>query len=318
MQLTDGSGEEWDVRLIDWCVGEGKATGCFTYIRSRRAWLTASPRPTSTRRMKIRDALVLITGASGGIGAATAREFAASGARLVLLARTQSKLEAVANEVRSAGGEAHVYPCDLSDAEAVSSTAERIKAEVGVPDVLINNAGAGRWLAVEETEPSEAVSMMSTPYFAAFFTTRAFVKDMIRRGSGRIGNVNSPVAYFVIPGATGYAACRCALRGFNDSLHSELRGTGVGVTHLVFGEVTSDYFENNPGSHERIPGIAKLFPVLSPEQTARHIVRAIRADKSQLVRPLIMKMTMYFTRFMPRASAWLNAKTGWQRPPQLR
>jgi short-subunit dehydrogenase len=140
---------------------------------------------------------------------------------------------------------------------------------------------------------------------------------MVSRGSGRIANVNSPMAYLVIPGATGYAASRCALRGFNDSLRAELRGTGVGVTHLVFGEVTSDYFDNNPGSHERIPSISKIIPVLSPEKTARYIVRAIEADKDQIVRPLMMKMIFIFTRIMPGLSAWLNAKTGWQRPAQL-
>ncbi|UCH29650.1 MAG: SDR family NAD(P)-dependent oxidoreductase [Myxococcales bacterium] len=264
--------------------------------------------------MRLQNALVLITGASSGIGAATAREMAKAGGRVVLIARTQSKLDAVADDIRRGGGEAHVYPCDVSDADAVAATAARIKAEVGLPDVLINNAGAGEWRAVEETEPSEAVSLMGTPYFAAFFTTRAFVQDMIRRRSGRIANVNSPVAYLVIPGATGYAACRCALRGVNDGLRSELRGTGVGVTHLVFGEVTSDYFENNPGSHERIPSIAKLIPVLSPEKTARYIVRALAADKDEIVRPLMMKMILIFTRLMPRTSAWLNAVTGWQRP----
>jgi len=267
--------------------------------------------------MHVQNALVLVTGASGGIGAATAREMAAAGAKVLLLARTQSKLDAVAGEIRNAGGQAYVYPCDLSDADAVGATAERIKAEVGVPDILINNAGAGRWLAVEETDPAEAISMMSAPYFAAFFVTRAFVQDMVRRGSGRIANVNSPMAYLVIPGATGYAACRCALRGFNDSLRADLRGTGVGVTHLVFGEVTSDYFDNNPGAHDRIPSISKIIPTLSPEKTARYIVRAIQADKDIIVRPLIMKMIVIFTRFMPGTSAWLNAVTGWRRPPRL-
>jgi len=267
--------------------------------------------------MEMRNALALITGASGGIGAATAHAMAAAGVKVVLLARTQSKLDAVAADIRTAGGEAFVYPCDLSDADAVNATAERIKAEVGVPDILVNNAGAGRWLAVEETDAKEAVAMMSTPYFAAFFMTRAFVHEMVRRGSGRIANVNSPMAYLVIPGATGYAACRCALRGFNDSLRAELRGTGVGVTHLVFGEVTSDYFENNPGSHERIPSIGKMIPVLTPEKTAEYIVRAIAADKDEIVRPLMMKMILFFARLMPRTSAWLNARTGWQRPPLL-
>lgn len=248
----------------------------------------------------------MITGASGGIGAATAREMAKAGAKLILVARTESKLKVVAEEIRSAGGQAYVYACDLGDSAAVAETAARIKADVGVPDILINNAGAGRWLAVEETDPQEAVSMMAAPYFAAFFMTRAFVQDMCRRGSGRIANVNSPMAYLVIPGATGYAASRCALHG-----------TGVGVTHLVFGEVTSDYFANNPGSHERIPAISKIIPVLSPEQTARLIVRAIENDRSELIRPLMMKMVVVFNRWMPRISSWLMRVTGWKRPAQL-
>ncbi len=81
--------------------------------------------------------------------------------------------------------------------------------------------------------------------------------------------------------------------------------------------MTSDYFTNNPGSQERIPSISKIIPVLSPEKTARYIVRAIQADKDQIVRPLMMKMILIFTRIMPGLSAWVNAKTGWQRPAQL-
>ena len=79
------------------------------------------------RLMRIQESLVLITGASGGIGAATAREMAAAGAKVILLARTQSKLDAVADEIRNAGGEAYVYSVDLGDADAVSATAERIR-----------------------------------------------------------------------------------------------------------------------------------------------------------------------------------------------
>jgi len=81
--------------------------------------------------------------------------------------------------------------------------------------------------------------------------------------------------------------------------------------------VTSDYFVNNPGAHERLPSISKMFPVLSPEQTARYILRAIEGDKNEVIRPLIMKMIVIFTRFMPGMSAWINAKTGWNRPAQL-
>lgn len=263
--------------------------------------------------MKLKDKLALVTGASGGIGAALAHELATQGAKVILLARTKSKLDAVAETIRAAGGEAHVYPCDLCDPSAVAETAEHIKGELGVPDVIINNAGAGRWLSVEETDPQEAVSMMGAPYFAAFFTTRAFVTEMVKRGSGTIANLNSPMAYLVIPGATGYAACRCALRGFNDGLRSELHGTGVRVTHLVFGEVSSEYFEHNPGSQERIPSISKIMPVLSPEKTARLAVRAIESDRAELLRPLMLNIVVLLSRLMPGVTNWLMRVTGWKR-----
>ncbi len=267
--------------------------------------------------MDVRGKLALVTGASGGIGAAISRELACAGAELVLLARTRSKLDTVAAQIAEAGGKAHVYPCDLTDSAAVATVAARIREDVGVPDILVNNAGAGRWLSVEETDSEEAVSMMQTPYFAAFFMTRAFATDMCRRGSGRILNVNSPMAYLVIPGATGYAACRCALRGFNDSLRAELHGTGVGVTHLVLGEVTSDYFDNNPGSHERIPTISKMFPILSPEQSAAYALRAIEHDTDDMIRPVLLKLVILFSRWMPGAVQWLTRTTGWQRPAEL-
>lgn len=267
--------------------------------------------------MKIDGSLVLITGASQGIGAATAIEMAREGARVVLLARTAEKLNAVAKEVQAVGGQAHVYPCDLTDGKAVRQVAERIKAEVGIPDIIMNNAGAGLWRALEETEPEEAVELMSVPYFAAYYVTREFIDEMVQRGSGRIANVNSPMCYFTIRGATGYTATRRALRGFNDSLRADLLGTGVGVTHLVFGEVTSEYFHNNPGSHERIPAVNNIIPTLSPEQTARLTVKALRAEKNEIVRPRIIWFMVLLLRLFPGITNWVTTIGGWKRPAQL-
>src|SRR5438552_17278435 len=117
--------------------------------------------------MNFSKGLALITGASSGIGAATAVAMARQGARVILLARTHSGLEATATEVRKFGGEAWIYPVDLTDATAVERTAKAILTEVGVPDIVINNAGAGRWLPCDQTSPEEAVQMMASPYFAA-------------------------------------------------------------------------------------------------------------------------------------------------------
>jgi NAD(P)-dependent dehydrogenase (short-subunit alcohol dehydrogenase family) len=122
--------------------------------------------------MKLKNKIVLITGASSGIGAATARVTAREGAHVLLLARSQEKLDDLAQEIRREGGQARVYPVDMTDAQAVAGVAGRITRDVGTPDIIVNNAGAGRWLSMEETSSEEAVAMMAAPYFAAFFLTR--------------------------------------------------------------------------------------------------------------------------------------------------
>src|SRR5262245_3080676 len=134
--------------------------------------------------MDVAGRLILITGASSGIGAATALAAACAGAKTILLARGRDRLETVAAQVRAgagdgSGGAAWVYPVDLADASAVAEVAPRIIAEAGLPDVLILSAGAGRWLFVEETPPAEAATMLAAPYFAAFYTVQAFLPAML-------------------------------------------------------------------------------------------------------------------------------------------
>ena len=180
--------------------------------------------------MELRGRVVLITGASSGIGAATAKAIARRGGQVLLLARTQPALEAVAAEITVHGGTARVYPVDLTDLTMATQVARLIQTEVGTPDILINNAGAGRWLFVEETPPAEAVQMMAAPYFAAFFMTHAFLPAMRQRRRGQIINVTSIASYTVWPGATGYIAARWALRGFTEALRADLHGSGIEVT----------------------------------------------------------------------------------------
>jgi short-subunit dehydrogenase len=264
--------------------------------------------------MDPRGKLVVVTGASQGIGAATSRALAKAGARVVLVARTESKLETLAEEIRAAGGEAHVYPCDLSQPEAVLALGEAVMAELAVPDVIINSAGAGRWLAVDETPIAEAAQMIQAPYLAAFYTTRAFLPAMIERGSGLVVNVQSPMSRVVSAGCTGYAACRWALRGFNEGLRADLRGTGVKVSEVMFGEVGSDYWANNPGAKERVPGIAHaLIPTLTTEQVAARMVKAVRRERKLFMRPFMLGVIMALLWMFPPFVRWLTVATGWKR-----
>ncbi len=265
--------------------------------------------------MRVRGRVVVVTGASSGIGAASALAVARRQARaVVLLARTAAALERVAGEVRALGAEA--FPCavDLTDAGAVERVKTMIEKSLGVPDVLVNNAGAGRWLFVEETPPEEAVQMMAAPYFAAFYVTRAFLPGMVSRGNGHIVNVTSPAAYAPWPGATGYAAARWAMRGFTEALRADLRGTGVGVTLFAPGRVSSPYFDHNPGAVERIPGIARLYRTLTPEQAAEALVRGVERGAREVITPGLLRLTFWFQRFWPGAVSSLVVRTGTKRP----
>lgn len=262
--------------------------------------------------MKIRGASVLVTGASAGIGEATAVHAARSGARaVVLVARTREKLERVAAEVRAIGAEAHVLACDVGDPEAVQAMAEAAP-EV---DIVINNAGMGRWVALEDTTPEELAAMTAVPYTAGFLVSRAFLPGMLARRRGHLAFVNSPACMVGIPGAAGYGAARWAVRGLAEVLRSDLKGTGVGVTHFIVGKVSSTYFENNPDSEGRIPAISSMIPTLTPQETARRLLGAVDRNRGQLVTPLQLWGFYVLNQWSPWLVRSLIQSTGWKRDP---
>ena len=262
--------------------------------------------------MKLEGKTALVTGASSGIGAATARALAAAGARVCLAARRAGELEKVAGSLPA--GMASTYPVDLGDPAAVSDLARRVTAQVGTPDIIINNAGAGAWKFIEETTPEEAVQMMTAPYFAAFFVTREFLPAMLRRNSGHIVNVSSVASRFVWPGATAYIAARWAVRGFTEALRADLSRTRIGVTLYESGVVRSPYWEHNPGSRERVPKMGRLVPELSPEAAAAALVRGIERERKLVVAPFMMKLTYWQHAVFPGVVQWLMTRTGYVRP----
>jgi uncharacterized protein len=264
--------------------------------------------------MEVQGRTILITGASSGIGAATARAVARSGGHAVGVARTKAKLDELVAEIEAAGGRATAYELDCSDREAVAQMTERIEREVGTPDVLVNNAGAGRFLFFEETPPEEFERMMSAPFYSTVYMTRALLPGMLARGSGLIVNINTPVAFVAWPAAAGYASARWALRGLNDSLSADLDGTGVKVTQVVPGKVASTYFEHNPGAADGIPGMARLVPTLTPQDVADAIVGAIRSEKRLVFTPFMLRVMMLQARMFPRLVRRIAIRTSRPRP----
>jgi uncharacterized protein len=264
--------------------------------------------------MEIGGKRALVTGASSGIGAAIAASLAKEGAHVILVARRQEELERVAAGIRSAGGRATVVSCDLTDDEAVEAMARRVHAEAGTPDILVNNAGAGQWKFLEETSPEEARRMMAVPYFAALSVTRAFIPEMQKRRSGHIVNISSAASRIAWPGATAYVAARWAMRGFTEALRSDLRGTGVDVTFFESGVVETPYWEHNPGSRERIPGIGTfLLGTLTPEEVGDAVASGIRRRERLVVMPFMLKVIYALHALVPWLVRWLVDATGHRR-----
>jgi len=250
--------------------------------------------------MRVAGKLALVTGASSGIGEATARLLAAKGAKVALVARSGDKLAAVAESIRAGGGEARPFVCDLADPAATTSMCEDAQARLGAPEILVNSAGAGRWLATIETEPDEARAMIELPYLAAFTVTRGLLPAMLARGAGAIVNVTSPASYMAWPNAAGYIAARQALKGFTDALRLEVARRGVFVSLVILGPVESGYWEHNSGSRERLPkGVAPI----GVDAAARAILAAIENERRRVVYPAIFRLLFVLAAMAPNAAA---------------
>jgi NADP-dependent 3-hydroxy acid dehydrogenase YdfG len=254
--------------------------------------------------------LALITGASSGIGAETARLVASEGWEVVLIARDASRLQDVA---RSIGARAHIERCDAADGHAVLAMAARVRSSLGVPDVIVNGAGLGRWERIEDTPPDEARLMIGAPYLAAFNLTHALMKDMLSRRSGVLIHVNSPAAYSAWPAAVGYIAARAALHGMYEALRQDLVGTGVHSCEAVFGEVASEYHGHNPGVDRHMPGIERTIRTLSTGECARVIADVAKRPKSEVVHPLMLRLYRWQNQFMPGIVRWVLWRTGARR-----
>lgn len=260
--------------------------------------------------MKLLGRTVLITGASSGIGEAVARAAHARGATVLLVARSETKLKALSEEL---GVRAHHYACDVGELDAVTELAETVRRDGHEVDVVVNNAGSGRWVSIEDAEPAELLDMARVPYLAALLVTRAFVGDMLARRSGWFVTVNSGVSRGVWPGAVGYASARWALRGLDLALKADLRGSGVGATEVVLGTVSSSYFANNPGSEDKLPRIARIVPTVTPEQVAEAICKAVERRRGTVIMPWQMKFVSSQGQHFPRMNHFMLWLTGARR-----
>src|SRR5690242_17274793 len=180
--------------------------------------------------------VVVITGASAGVGRATAREFGATGAHVALIARGRAGLEAAANEVRAAGGTALTLPCDVSDADAVEAAAARAEAELGPIDIWVNNAMTAVLAEVADTTADEFRRVTEVTYLGSVHGAQAALRRMLPRDRGTIVQVGSALAFRGMPLQATYCGAMDAIAGFCGSLRSEVmvRGSGLRLVEVHF------------------------------------------------------------------------------------
>ena len=261
----------------------------------------------------MKNKLVLITGGSSGIGKAAAFELLKTGATVILQARGLKKLESAARELDPSGSRVHVYSTDLIDQNAVERSAETIIENHGVPDIVINSAGAGEWLSFKESSVSHYKETIDSPYLATTFTCKVFYDKMQERGTGHFIIVNSAACYFAFPGATGYIPSRWALLGFSKSLQADLYGTKFNLSMIAFAKVDTPYFKNNPISEERIPKIVDwLIPTLSEEDAGKVIAKTVHSKASIVISPFMMRVSVWLNRLFPGLFRWMMRLTGYK------
>ena len=256
--------------------------------------------------------VVVVTGASAGLGRAIAREFGARGAVVGLIARGADGLAAAEREIRDGGGRALALPADVSDAAAVEAAADRIEREIGSIDVWVNNAMVSVFSPVKEMAAAEYRRVTEVTYLGYVHGTLAALRHMLPRDRGTIVQVSSALAFRAIPLQSAYCAAKHAVKGFTESLRTELLHdrSGVRVTMVHMPALNTPQFD---WVRSRLPRKAQpVPPVFQPEVGARAVVyAALHPERRDLTVGGSSLKAILGNRVAPRALDWYLARTGY-------
>lgn len=256
--------------------------------------------------------VVVITGASAGVGRATAQAFARRGARIGLLARGQDRLQATGAEVEALGGKALGLPTDVADVTQVERAAQRVEKELGPIDIWINNATATVFSPFQEITPEEFKRVTEVTYLSYVYGTMAALRRMLPRNHGTIIQVGSALSYRAIPLQSAYCGAKHAIRGFTDSLRAELLhdGSNIQLTMVQLPALNTPQFVWNLSRLPRQP--QPVPPIYQPEVAAAAILWAAYHRRRELYVGSSTAGTILVSKFWPGLVDRYLARTGYQ------
>jgi NADP-dependent 3-hydroxy acid dehydrogenase YdfG len=242
--------------------------------------------------------VAIVTGASSGIGRATALALAQQGAHLALAARNTEALKILAAEINSLGREALFVPTDVTRQEQVNMLVDAVIQRWGYVDILVSNAGQYIRTPIYRMEHTEIEQSMAVNFYGGVYAVQAVLPHMLSRSSGHIVLVSSLDGKFALPGDAPYVSAKFALNGFGATLRQEMNGKGISVTLVLPGRV------DTPMIHDlHVPWISAK---ISPEAVARGIIRAIRRRQAEVILPFHAGLLYYISVFSPGLSDWLT------------
>lgn len=252
--------------------------------------------------------VILITGASSGIGEATARLFAREGYRVSLGARRLDRLESLAEEIQSAGGQARAVQADLTSLADIQNLVRTTLDQFGQLDVLFNNAGFGRLNWCEDLDPVKDVeAQLQINLVATILVAQEVLSHMIERRSGHIVNMVSLGGYVATPTYTVYAASKFGVRGFTEALRREVGVFGIQVSGIYPGGVRTE-FSQHTGAERKTGRTTPDSLRLEAEDVAQAVLSVVRRPRRALIIPWPMRIVVWLNILFPGIVDWMIEK----------